>query len=74
MNSYKHCKILSFQSRTKYVFFEILDLKSLKSLFSVILFFQYSEHFVLLGKWITDHSQMQTNDVTKDSPIDEYMK
>ena len=33
------------------------------------LFFQYSEHFVLLGKWITVHSQMQTNDVTKDSPI-----
>ena len=35
---------------------------------SVILFFQYSEHFVLLGEWITVHSQMQTNNVTKDLP------
>ena len=32
MSSYKHCKILSFQSCTKYMLFEISDSKSLESL------------------------------------------
>ena len=72
MSPYKQCEILSFQSRAKYVVFEISDTKPLESLV-LSFFFPIFRTFCLagwvLGQWITVHSQMQTNDVTKDSPI-----
>ena len=48
MSSYKHCKILSFQSSAKYALWDI-ELEIAGEL-NVILFFQYSEH---LSCWVS---------------------
>ena len=59
----------SFESFSKHPKFYHFCVGNEGILSCVILLFQYLEHFVLLGKWITGHSQMQTKDVTKDSLV-----